>query len=321
MRGRTARDRRCTYLVILDSEHESLDDLRDLADYLSYLAVADFDVVIVDGTSTVSMERNRRVLRWVGRYGVARPQHRNGGGAIDPIRTALDVASCEKIIVAGPRVRYDDKSLDALCALLDLHEVVEPQDYFDPLPWWSGIEAGRMLVHRGIPLSDHGATFGFRRSALRGLDANGAEVFSAAKLFVRRIPPRLGDWIRDRARSANEDFGAPAKAAFFFTVLPAVILLSMLDDLRLVAGYSGAIVVASLALAWRGRGGAARFFPWRACLYAPLWIFERSVSVYFALFRKLGGADQPPVTRVVAPRPDSAWPRAWTAESSPETKR
>ena len=35
-------------------------------------------------------------------------------------------------------------------AMLDAHDCVEPQDYFEPLPWWGGIEAGRMLVHRGI---------------------------------------------------------------------------------------------------------------------------------------------------------------------------
>jgi hypothetical protein len=28
----------------------------------------------------------------------------------------------------------------------------------------------------------------------------------------------------------------------------------------------------------------------RACLCAPLWVLERSVSVYWALFRKLNGS-------------------------------
>ena len=49
----------------------------------------------------------------------------------------------------------------------------------------------------------------------------------------------------------------------------------------------------SFALAVRGRIGAATFFPWRACLYAPLWVLERSISVYWALFWKVIGAGEP----------------------------
>ena len=56
---------------------------------------------------------------------------------------------------------------------------------------------------------------------------------------------------------------------------------------------------ASTALALRGRAGAATFFPLRAVLFAPLWVFERSVSVYWALIRRLRGSDEP--MRVAVP--------------------
>ena len=49
------------------------------------------------------------------------------------------------------------EAIDEICALLESHEVVEPQDYLDPMPWWGGIEAGRKRsrnVPRGI--SRHG---------------------------------------------------------------------------------------------------------------------------------------------------------------------
>ena len=42
------------------------------------------------------------------------------------------------------------------------------------------------------------------------------------------------------------------------------------------------------------RSGATPFFPVRACLAAPLWVLERSVSVYWALFRKLRGLGDEP---------------------------
>src|SRR5437870_936930 len=128
-------DRRCTYLVILENNQSPLTDLRELAEYLSFVSICDFDVVAVDGSPLPFFERNRRVLRWVARHIAARAQHRGISGAIDPVRAAIDVAGCERIIIADERVRYCEESLEDMCALLELHEVVEPQDYFDPMPW------------------------------------------------------------------------------------------------------------------------------------------------------------------------------------------
>ena len=160
-----------------------------------------------------------------------------------------------------------------------------------------------MLVHRGIePLPDQGATFGFRRGALRalrGFDATasrdpvrrlaafGAEVFSAFELFVKRRPPQLAEWIRERPRAASEDFGMPVKTAFFFTLIPMAMLLLVFAGARVSIGFTSAVAFASIVLAMRGRAGASAFFPLRACFCAPLWLIERSVSVYWALMRKL----------------------------------
>jgi hypothetical protein len=302
MRHRNPPDRRCTYLVVI----EQPGDLRELANYLSTLSLADCDVVVLDGSAQPKFEENRRVLRWVSRHVPVRPQHRSITGAIDPVRAALALASCEKVIVAGEQVRYDECALDTLCRLLDAHEVVEPQDYPDPLPWWSGIDAGRILIHRGLaPDPDHGLTFGFRRTAIRGLRTvdnplvdpsesavrrlalTGAEVFSASELFVRRVPPALDSWIRERPRQADDDFVMPVKSALFFALIPMAMLLMAFAGFRAMAGYAGAIAFASMAIAVRGRIGASTVFPLKTCLFAPLWVLERSVSVYWALLRKL----------------------------------
>jgi hypothetical protein len=287
---------------------DGAEELPGLAAYLSTLAVAGCEAIVVDRTA--SFDENRRVLRWVARHVAPRPRHCSFSGVIDPIRAAFDLASCEKVIVAAPEVRYAPPDVDSICALLDAHEVVEPQDYLEPLPWWGGIDAGRMLLHRGLePLPDHGGTFAFRKSAIRGLRvidgavtddpvrrlaAQGAEVHSAFALFVRRLPPLLGDWIRERPRLADDDFSMPVKSAFFFALLPIALLLVLFGGLRLAGGYAGAVAFGSVALALRGRVGAAPFFPLRACLFAPLWVFERAVSVYWALFRKLRGQPAEP---------------------------
>jgi hypothetical protein len=324
MRHGTPQDRRCSYLVVVDSDREPLGDLRDLASYLSTLSLSGCEVVVVDGSPTTAYAENSRSLRWVSRHVAARPRQRSFSGTIDPIRAALDFAGCEKVIVADHNVRYDAAVIDRLCALLDTHEVVEPQDYFDPLPWWSGIEAGRMLVHRGVdPLPDHGVTFGMRKWPVRGLrtidaawsngdDAvrrlasQGAEVFSAFDVFVRRLPPVLAEWFRERPRQADDDFAMPLKTAFFFALLPTVALLAILGGARLAGGYAGAVVCASMVLAIRGRMGASTFFPLRACLSAPLWVLERSVSVYWALIRKLRSANGNLVDPAVTERKSNA---------------
>jgi hypothetical protein len=311
MRHAKSHERRCSYVVSLERAAAGIDEIRSLAAYLSSLAVADCDIVVLDGSPGELFDEHHRVLRWVGRH-LAVP-----AGA-DRVRFATEVAACEKVIVAGGQVRYTRADLDRMCALLESHEVVEPQDYFDPLPWWGGIDAGRMLVHRGIePYPDHGATFGFRRSALRGLRgldlergddhvrrlaSHGAEVFSANDVFIQREPPALGDWLRERPRQADDDFSLPVKSAFFFAFLPMTLILALLGGLRIATGYAGAVAFASTVLALRGRIGAAPFFPLRTCLFAPLWVLERSLSVYWALFRKMRGVTAEPTL----PVPDRA---------------
>jgi hypothetical protein len=318
MSHRNPQERLCTYVIAIQGDEKPSGDLRDLASYLSTLSVFNCEVIIIDGSPGPIFESNGRVLRWVGRHIAARPRHRNFGGGIDLVRAAVDVSSCEKIIVAGENVRYAPEAIDTICALLDMHEVVEPQDYFEPLPWWSGIEAGRILVHRGVePLPDHGATFGVRKSAvrgLRGIDVGwwngddpvrrlaslGAEVFSACEVFVRRLPPAFGAWLSERPKQADDDFAMPVKTAFFLALLPVAALMAVFGGMRLTGGYAGAILIGSIVLAIRGRGGAASFFPLRACLCAPLWMVERSISVYWALFRKLRGSTAHPAGIAIA---------------------
>ena len=277
---RNPRDAKCSYIVLL----QQTGDLRELARYLTSLGVAGCDVVVLDPSPRPLFEVNARVLRWVGRH-----LHLQTGGSVDLVRCATAVAACEKVIVASDDVRYAPEAIGRVCALLDAHEVVEPQDYLEPLPWWSGIDAGRILIHRGIePQPDHGATFGFRRGAVRTAgDQLHALAFAAADVFVQRQPRAFPEWLAQRPRLAGEDFALPMKTAFFLSVLPLLILLIAAGGLQLATGYAGAIAFASVGLAVRGRTGAASFFPIRACLFAPLWVLERSVSVYWALVLKI----------------------------------
>ena len=309
---RKPNDRRCSYVVVLDAAASSAEELRELSSYLSSLSIADCDIVILDGSPRFPFEQHRRVLRWVGRHVALGAQYRTFGGTMDIARAAADVAACEKVIVATDDVRYTPHELEQLCELLNSHEIVEPQDYLEPLPWWGGIEASRMLVHRGIePHPDHGATFGFRRSIVRGvrgleiadgddqvrrLASLGLEVWPAYDVFVKRRPPRFEEWLSACPRQAQDDFAMPVKSAVFFALLPFALVLTMLGGAQLAGGFAGAVACASMILAVRGRSGAGAYFPMRAILFAPVWVLERSMSVYWALYRKVSGTAADPAS-------------------------
>jgi hypothetical protein len=316
MRSKQVREHQCSYVVVAESATASPDALRQFANYLSTLGLADTEVVVIDPSPRLQFELNARIVRWVARHLPVRQEYLSPGGTIDIVRTAMMAASCEKVIVATEDVRYTPEAIAQLCELLDAHEVVEPQDYLEPLPWWGGIEAGRILLHRGIePQPDHGATFGFRRSMVRSLrqlgaaDVHddqarrlasvGAEVHPASEVFVRRQPGALADWLIERARQAEDDFVLPMKTAFFFALAPVLLLLVLLGGLRLAGAYAAVVAFGAVALALRGRSGASSFFPLRAALLAPLWVAERSISVYWALARRVRGAAEP--VRVAIP--------------------
>src|SRR5687768_16346197 len=133
MRTRPTPERRCSYVVLLESAGASAGDLRELASYLSTLSLADCEVVVLDASPRLQFDLNGRTLRWVSRHVYVRPEHRTPSGAVDAVRAATFAAGCEKVIVADDDVRHTPEAVARMCDLLDAHEVIQPQDYLDPL--------------------------------------------------------------------------------------------------------------------------------------------------------------------------------------------
>lgn len=303
MHNRISRDKRCSYVVLLDEASKPSRELRELAEYLSMLGVAGCEVIVLDPAPRQEFEARERILRWVGRHLSMRFD--------EPSQPAAAVASYENVIVATEDVRYTPAAIGQICDHLLHHEVVEPQDYLDPRSWWTRIEASRILVHRAIESRpDPAATFAFRRDVVRSLRvltrfgrhqnpvrrlaAAGAGVH-ASEVFVRREPAGLTRWLAQRPGIAGNEFTLPVKTAFFFSLLPLLVLLAIAGGVQLAARVAAIFAFSVTALALRGRKGASAYFPLHASLFAPLWLFERSVSVYWALFRKLRGRDLVPV--------------------------
>jgi hypothetical protein len=114
----------------------------------------------------------------------------------------------------------------------------------------------------------------------------GASVHYAIDFFVQKRPPTLRKWKEQRPRQAYEDFGLRAKTALFLSVPILIIVAAIVAG---TAGFMLAIVLISifataLACAGGARGEAGEYIPGWICLYAPLWVFERSFSTYWAIY-------------------------------------
>jgi hypothetical protein len=192
-----------------------------------------------------------------------------------------------------------------MVALLDDYELVRPQNFLSPLPWWARMEAARMLINRAmLRIGDYPGTCAFRRSTMlrvghydgdvlfdneelvRHFAAAGAKIAYEIDFFIEKRPPTLRKWKEQRPRQAYEDFGLRLKTALFLA-LPIVVLASaLLSGIAGVAMCIAIIAIAAIALAFIGhaRGAASNYIPRWICFYAPLWIFERAFSTYWAVY-------------------------------------
>jgi hypothetical protein len=207
--------------------------------------------------------------------------------------------------VADDDIRYTAANIRAIMHLLEGNDVVRPQNFFDPLPWWAKMEAARMLINRALlPAADYPGTCAFRRERMlaagrydgdvlfdneeiiRHLAQDGCSVAYANDLFVHKCPPTFWKWTEQRPRQAYEDFGMRLKTTLFF-LLPALSLLTgALFGTRGLIGFCAAVSLLGTLIAARGRarGQARHFFPVHCCFFAGLWIVERTASTYWAAY-------------------------------------
>jgi hypothetical protein len=224
---------------------------------------------------------------------------------VNGIHTGVNLAATEKIILADDDIRYSPPEIERVKELLEHFEVVRPQNFLWPLPWWARMEAARMLINRAtLRTADYPGTCAFRRSAMlrvghydgdvlfdneeliRHFAREGARINYATNLFVQKRPPTFRKWIEQRPRQAYEDFGLRAKTALFFSLPILAVLIAASAGVKAVVAYFIVlfIMAAALAMVGRFRGDAARHFPWSVCCFAPLWIVERTISTWWALY-------------------------------------
>jgi Glycosyl transferase family 21 len=294
-----------TYLLPIRRARFSSTEAGELAVYFGALKNAGCDVLVIDGSPATVFDQHASSWHSLCRHERVDRSFGYLNDKVNGIHTGVRLATMEKIILADDDIRYTAAEIDRVCELLDHFEVVRPQNFLSPLPWWARMEAARMLINRAtLRTADYPGTCAFRREAMlrvgeydgdvlfdneeiiRHFARHGATVNYATNLFVQKRPPTLRKWIEQRPRQAYEDFALRTKTALFFAIPIAAAVAAAVSGWKGLGLWLGVVCLGSFALALLGwqRGTARHHFPWSVCFFAPLWTLERSASTYSAIW-------------------------------------
>jgi len=277
----------------------------ELRDHVRLLASWIADVVVVDASAP-----DVRAVHgswWAGRvrHVAPDPSRTCGNGKVWGVLTGLDLARYDAVVVADDDVRWELPALRRVLALLGSADLVAPANFYRPLPWPARYDTARTLIHRALG-RDWPGTMALRRCALapaggcydgdvlfenlelvRTVEAAGGRVVWALDLFVLRRPPDTGHFVGQRIRQAYDEFARPAHLVAALSVLPLVVMaLSRRRRCPLLVASAAA---AAWAEAGRRRGGGRQVYPASSSLLAPLWVLERAVCVWVAVWLRLRG--------------------------------
>jgi hypothetical protein len=285
-----------TYVLPIRWERSGYE--RDVAGYLASLSIA--EIIIVDGSPADAFDRLRDALPDRIRHVRPDPLLHGLNGKVRGVLTGIRLATYERIVIADDDVRYNNNALRAVLVRLDDAEVVRPQNYFDPAPWHAVFDGSRCLINRMLD-GDWPGTLAIRKSALpngynadvlfenlelvRTIRAAGGRECVARGLFVRRLPPTSQHYWSQRIRQAYDEFARPARLAVALTIAPLLVISLLLR----APAIAGAIAILAIMLAFAGwlREGAWRYFsPW-SVIAAPLWICERGICAWIAVYRRV----------------------------------
>ena len=318
----------CAYVLPIRRTRFKSGEATSLRVYVDTLKEAGCEVIVADGSAPGVFDQYTGVLGASCRH--VRVDRRFGylNDKVNGIYTGVELASFDRIILADDDIRYNAENIRDLLRLLDDNDVVRPQNFLHPLPWWAKLETARMLINRAVlPAADYPGTCAFRRprmlaagrydgdvlfdneEIIRHLAQDGCRVAYANDLFVQKCPPTFSKWTEQRPRQAYEDFGMRLKTALFFLLLPLSFLVGIRFGTPGVAIFFLALSFFAGLIAARGRarGKARRFFPAHCCLFAGFWMLERTLSTYWALYWYLTRGGYPFGGRILSRGIGRAW--------------
>jgi hypothetical protein len=286
------------YILPIRWNDDSMD--ASMSEYLSDLSRW-VDITIVDGSGETLLRQHQD--KWQTFARVVPPDAPvSGNGKVAGVVTGFRLARHGRVIIADDDVRYSRSSLDAVVNGLDTADLVRPQNYFSPLPWHARWDTARTLINRAVA-SDYPGTVGIRinqRLRTRGYSSNalfenlelirtiramGGTEARLDDVFVRREPPQLAHFLSQRVRQAYDDFAQPPRLALELLLLPAIVFCAR-RPARLFCLSFGSIALAEIG---RRRRSGTQVFPPSSALWAPLWVAERAICVWFAVAARARG--------------------------------
>lgn len=295
-----------TYICPLRAQVINNDTIQEQAEYWNFLFSQGCEVIVIDGSPPEVFHEHKRQWKNV-RLEKVDNSFGYLNGKVNAIWTALPMASCEKIILADDDIIYKVEDLERMFQELGEFEVVRPQNYFHPQELWTRIDSARILWNRSaFKEGDFPGTLGFQKQVLlraghydgdvlfdneelvKHFQNKKARISFALDFFIERRPPGLKKWLEQRPRQAYEDFIMRKRTWFFFSLVPAFVLLKIMDKRRLLFAGFTAVTLFSILKALKGRKkNADKYFPIGIVLFSPLWVIERSLSIYVALYWKV----------------------------------
>jgi len=270
----------------------------ELSKYLR--SVHRMQIIVVDGSDDETFAALAAALpAWVEHV---KPDADIAGvnGKVRGVVTGLRRARLDKIVIADDDVRYDPWSLRAVLSALDRFDIVRPQNYFSPLPWHAVLDTSRMLVNRALD-GDWPGTLAFNKSfaprgynpdalfenleLVRTVKARGGRETVRRDIYVRRRPPTTSHYFSQRVRQAYDEFARPARLFAALAILP--ICGAAVATHKPVVPFTIALGSMALAAAGLVRARGYRYLPWIGVATAPLWIAERGVCAWLALYERL----------------------------------
>jgi hypothetical protein len=287
-----------TYLLPIRRDESAAD--AEFTEYLRFVA-SHGEVIVVDGSIETVFEEHARNWSEFTTHIRPDPQIVCLNGKVRGVVTGLAHASNDRVVVADDDVRYDELSLRRVLDLLDCADVVAPQNYFQPTPWHALWDTARTLVNRAFGWDPPG-TLALRRSALpmarydgdvlfenlelmRTVAAFGGRVHAATDCYVRRLPPSAAHFASQRVRQAYDELARPHRFVAALCVIPTLFVLARKGARPFFSVTLGAPVI--VAMAGRARARGRCYFDRKATLFAPIWVAERGICAWVALWWRL----------------------------------
>ena len=261
-------------------------------------------LIVVDGSPDHVFRASHRSWSAFARHVPPAEHRRCANGKVHGVLTGLDLVGTPLLIIADDDVRYTHEGLDQCLHALGDADLVRPQNYFEPLPWHARWDTARIILNRATG-GDFPGTLLVRTAALRdaggysgdvlfenlemmrSLERSGAICVSRPDLFVRRLPPTARHFRSQRVRQAYDEFARPHRLLAALSLLPAATWVLTTGRSRVL--LVGCVTSIALAEVGRRRGGGRAWFPGSASFLAPLWLLERAVCAWCAVWCRLTG--------------------------------